>query len=72
MLATEGQNMAIGRANAGATRAPAPRPSEIDVDVSEDDLRAMAKRGYEGAVTTDHDSRRKFCRPSLTDVLLQI
>jgi MFS family permease len=23
--------------------------------VSEDDLRAIAKRGYEGAVTTDHD-----------------
>jgi hypothetical protein len=44
----------------------------LTIDVSEDDLRAMAKRGYEGAVTTDHDSRRKFCRPSLTDVLLQI
>jgi hypothetical protein len=27
------------------------------IDVSEDDLRAIAKRGYEGAVTTDHDQQ---------------
>jgi hypothetical protein len=35
----------------------------LTIEVSEDDLRAIAKRGYEGAVTTDHDqpttSRRK-------------
>jgi hypothetical protein len=27
----------------------------LTIDVSEDDLRAIAKRGYEGAVTTGHD-----------------
>ena len=27
----------------------------MTIDVSENDLRAIAKRGYEGAVTSDHD-----------------
>ena len=45
----------IGRANAGAAGADAPRTPEIDV--SEDDLRAIAKRDYEGAVTTDLDQQ---------------
>jgi hypothetical protein len=31
----------------------------LTIDMSEDDLRAIAKRGYEGAVTTGHISRRK-------------
>jgi hypothetical protein len=29
----------------------------LTIDVSEDDLRAIAKRGYEGAVTTDLDQQ---------------
>jgi hypothetical protein len=31
----------------------------LTIEVSEDDLRAIAKRGYEGAVTTGHD---RFCK----------
>ena len=27
----------------------------LTIEVNEDDLRAIAKRGYEGALTTDHD-----------------
>jgi hypothetical protein len=30
----------------------------LTIEVSEEDLRAIAKRGYEGAVTTDHDAPR--------------
>jgi hypothetical protein len=29
----------------------------LTIEVSEDDLRAIAKRGYEDAVTTDHDQQ---------------
>jgi hypothetical protein len=29
----------------------------LTIEVSEDDLRAIAKRGYEGAVTTDIDQQ---------------
>jgi hypothetical protein len=35
----------------------------LTIDVSEDDLRAIAKRGYEGAVTTGHESAGASCRP---------
>jgi hypothetical protein len=42
------------------------------IEVSEDDLRAIAKRGYEGAVTTDHDQQAEAVGLLLTDVLLQI
>jgi hypothetical protein len=40
--------------------------------VSEDDLCAIAKRGYEGAVTTDHDQQAQAVGLFLSDVLLQI
>ena len=30
---------------------------KLRIEVSEDDLRQIAKRGYEGAVTTDHDQQ---------------
>jgi hypothetical protein len=60
----------IGRANAGAAGADAPRTPEIDV--SEDDLRAIAKRDYEGAVTTDLDQQAQAVGLFLTDALLQI
>jgi hypothetical protein len=44
----------------------------LTVDVSEDDLRAIAERGYEGAVTTDHDQQAQAVGLFLTDALLQI
>ena len=42
------------------------------VPVSEDDLRAIAKRSYEGAVTTDLDQQAQAVGLFLTDALLQI
>jgi ABC-type sugar transport system substrate-binding protein len=42
----------------------------LTIDVSEDDLRAIAKRGYEGAVTTDHDQQAQAVGLFLTDALL--
>jgi hypothetical protein len=44
----------------------------LTVDVSEDDLRAIAKRGYEGALTTDHDQQAQAVGLFLNDALLQI
>jgi hypothetical protein len=44
----------------------------LTIDVSEDDLRTLAERGYGGAVTTDHDQQAqavglfpnvRFCQP---------
>jgi hypothetical protein len=46
--------------------------SGLTIDVSDDDLRAIAKRGYEGAVTSDHDQQAKAVGLFLSDVLLQI
>jgi hypothetical protein len=40
--------------------------------VDTDDLRQIAKRGYEGAVTTDHDQQAQAVGLFLTDALLQI
>jgi hypothetical protein len=44
----------------------------LTIDVSDDDLRAIAKRGYEGAVTSDHDQQAQAVALFLTDALLQI
>jgi hypothetical protein len=44
----------FGRANAGAARAPAPRTSRLTTEVSEDVLRAIAKRGYEAPQAPQH------------------
>ena len=44
----------------------------LTIDVSEDDLRAIAKRGYEGAVTTDLDQQEQAVGLFLTDALVQI
>jgi hypothetical protein len=44
----------------------------LTIDASEDDLRAVAKRGYEGAVTTDLDQQVQAVGLFLSDVLLQI
>jgi hypothetical protein len=39
----------------------------LTIDVSEDDLRAIAKRGYEGAVTSDLDQQAQAVGLFLTD-----
>jgi hypothetical protein len=44
----------------------------LTIEVREDDLRAIAKRGYEGAVTTDHDQQAQAVGLFLTDSLVQI
>jgi ABC-type sugar transport system substrate-binding protein len=44
----------------------------LAIDVSEDDLRAVAKRGYKGAVTTDHDQQAQAVGLFLNDAPLQI
>jgi hypothetical protein len=44
----------------------------LTIDVSEDDLRAIAKRGYEGAASTDHDQQAQAIGLFLSDALLQI
>jgi hypothetical protein len=44
----------------------------LTIDMSEDDLRAIAKRGYEGAVTTDLDQQAQAVGLFLNDALLQI
>jgi len=44
----------------------------LTIEVSEDDLRAIAKRGYEGAVTTNHDQQAQAVGLFLSDSLLQI
>jgi hypothetical protein len=50
--------MATSAERMGAPRERARRGlRRLTVDVSEDDLRAIAKRGYEGALTTDHDQQ---------------
>jgi hypothetical protein len=44
----------------------------LTIDVSEKDLHAIAKRGYEGAVTTDHDQQAQAVGLFLSDAVLQI
>jgi hypothetical protein len=43
----------------------------LTVDVSEDDLRTLAERGYEGAASTDHDQQARAGGLFLNDALLQ-
>jgi len=40
--------------------------------VSEDDLRTLAERGYEGAASTDHDQQGQAVGLFLNDSLLEI
>ena len=42
------------------------------IEVSEEELRAIAKHGYEGALTTDHDQQAQAVGLFLNDALLQI
>jgi hypothetical protein len=73
MLATKGQNMATSADRMRAHRERARRGvRRLTIDVGEDDLRAIAKRGYEGAVTTDHDQQAQAVGLFVTDALLQI
>jgi hypothetical protein len=73
MLATEGQNMTTSAERMRALRERQRRGlRRLTIDVSEDDLRAIAKRGYEGVVTTDIDQQAQAVRLFLSDALLQI
>jgi hypothetical protein len=44
----------------------------LTVDVSRDDLRTLAERGYEGAASTDHDQQGQAVGLFLNDSLLEI
>jgi hypothetical protein len=73
MLATEGQNMVTSAERMRALRERQRRGlRKLRIEVSEDDLRQIAKRGYEGAVTTVHDQQAQAVGLFLSDVLLQI
>jgi hypothetical protein len=39
------------------------------IGVSEDDLRVMAKHGYEGALSTDHEQQAQAVSRFITDAL---
>jgi hypothetical protein len=44
----------------------------LTIDVSEDNLRVIAKRGYEGAVTADLDQQAQAVGLFLNEALLQL
>ena len=44
----------------------------LTIEVSEDDLRAIAKRGYDGAASTDLDQQAQAVGLFLSDALVQI
>jgi hypothetical protein len=48
------------------------RVRKLTIEVSEDDLRAIAERDYEGAASTDHDQQAQAVGLFLNDALLQI
>jgi hypothetical protein len=72
VLATERQDMAASAERMRALRERQRRGRRLTIELSEDDLRAIAKRAYEGAVTTDHDQQAQAVGLFLDDVLLQI
>jgi hypothetical protein len=45
------------------------RVRKLTIEVSEDDLRAIAERDYEGAVSTDHDQEAQAVALFLNDAL---
>jgi hypothetical protein len=45
---------------------------KLRIEVSEEELRAIAKHGYESALTTDHDQQAQAVGLFLNDALLQI
>ena len=44
----------------------------LTIDVSQDDLRTLAERGYEGAASTDADQQAQAVGLFLNDSLLEI
>ena len=44
----------------------------MTIDVSEDDLREIARAGYEGAAGTDHDQQAHAVALFLTDAVVQL
>jgi hypothetical protein len=42
----------------------------LTINVSQDDLRAIAERGYEGVLSTDHDQQAHAVALFLTDARL--
>ena len=44
----------------------------LTIDVSEDDLRTLVERGYEGAASADHDQQAQAVGLFLNDSLLEI
>jgi hypothetical protein len=64
MLATEGQNMVPSAERMRALRERQRRGlRKLRIEVSEDYLRQIATRGYEGAVTADHDQQAQAVWP---------
>jgi hypothetical protein len=58
MLAREGVHMQRRPSECGRCASASASAADVgdwQFNVSEDDLRAIAKHGYESAVTTDHD-----------------
>ena len=45
------------------------RVRKLTIEVSEDNLRAIAKRDYEGAASTDHDQQAQAVGLVFTDTL---
>jgi hypothetical protein len=45
------------------------KPRSFTIGVSEDDLRAIAERGYGGAASTDQDQRAQAISLFITDML---
>jgi hypothetical protein len=70
MLATEGQNMTTSAERMRALRERQRRGiRRLTIDVSEDDLREIARAGYEGAAGTDHDQQ---AHAVATDAVVQL
>jgi hypothetical protein len=44
----------------------------LTIDISENDLRTLAERGYEGAASTDQDQQAQAVGLFVNDSLLQI
>ena len=67
MLATEGDHMATLRERLRARQAERRGLRSFTIGVSEDDLRVMAKHGYEGALSTDHEQQAQAVSRFFTD-----
>ena len=70
MLATEGHDMATSAERMRALRERQGRGlRRFTVPVSEDDLRVMAKHGYEGVLSTNPDQQARALRLFIADML---